>query len=130
MGFDLSFLMSLHLCPKTGKPFYYGVNPETKRMDKIYGVPELEIPEELRKSLVLRGHFLHVYTDYFNDNDVYDVSANVFLEHFPSWEEFLESEWYSEEDPDAWTKKDHKNLKKLVKFLCKQPIQFMVSWSY
>lgn len=130
MGFDLCFQMCLHLCNETGKPFYYGRNPETNQIEKIYGVPEVEIPKKLRSSLVLRGHFLHVYTDYFNENDVFDVSVNVFQEHFPSWDEFLDSNYYSDDDPDAWTEKDHRNLKKLVKFLCKQPFPFAVSWSY
>jgi hypothetical protein len=130
MGFDLCFLVNLHLCNETGKPFYYGTNPETNRMDKLYGIPEVEIPKELRKSLVLRGHFLHVYTDFFNENDLYDVSVSAFQEHFPTWDEFAESEYYTDDDPDAWTEKDHKNLKKLVSFLCKQPIPYTVSWSY
>lgn len=130
MGFDLCFLLSVHLCPETGKPFHYGYNNLTKKFEKIYGSPEVEIPEELRKSLVLRGHFLHAYTDYFNENDVYDVSVNVFQEHFPTWDEFTESDYYTDDDPDAWTETQHKNLKKLVDYLCEQPIQFMVSWSY
>jgi hypothetical protein len=124
MGFDLYIHMNLTMDETTGKPFYYGKNYE-----KIYELPSIEIPEELRKYLYGRGHHFHVYTDKFNRKDIFEVNVNTFLERFPSWTRFTESDYY-EDDPDWWTREDHKNFKKLLKFLADQPIGFTVSWSY
>jgi len=130
MGFDLYIQLNLHMCPETGKPYYYGTNKETKRIEKMYELPAIEIPKKYRNYLYGRGHQFHVYTDYFNNNDVYDVSVNVFLEHFPSWDEFAESEYYTDDDPDAWKQEDHETFHKLLVYLSEQPYPFTVSWSY
>ena len=130
MGFDLFIQLCLHMCPERGKPFYYGTNPDTGKIDKIYELPQVEIPKKYRKYLYGRGHYLHVYTGYFNQNDVYDVSTNVFLEHFPTWDTFAESEYYTDDDPDAWTQENHEGFRKLLVYLSKQEYPFAVSWSY
>lgn len=130
MGFDLYIQLSLTMCPETGKPYYYGTTKETGKFEKIYELPDIEIPKQYRKYLYGRGHFFHVYTDYFNENDVFDVSTNVFLEHYPTWETFTQSSYYTDDDPDAWTKEDHIGFKKLLTYLSKQDLPFAVSWSY
>jgi len=128
MGFDLFIHMTLHMCPETGKPYYYGYNYE-KHSDKMYELPTVNIPEELRKYLYGRGHHFHVYTDKFNRKDIFEVSVETFLERFPSWKRFEDSDYF-EDDPEGWTREDHKNFKKLLKFLSEQSIGFTVSWSY
>ena len=129
MGFDLFIHMTLLMDEGTGKPFYYGTNKETGKTERIFEIPSLEIPEELRKYLYGRGHYFHVYTEKFNRKDIFEVSVGTFLERFPSWRRFEESDYF-EDDPNGWTHQDHKNFKKLLKFLEDQPIGFTVSWSY
>jgi len=124
MGFDLFIHMTMLMDAETGKPFYYGKNGE-----KVYELPVVEIPEELRKYLYGRGHHFHVYTEKFNRKDIFEVSVSTFLERFPSWRKFEESDYYAEE-PDYWTREDHKNFKKLLKHLESQSPGFTVSWSY
>lgn len=129
MGFDLFIHMNLMMCDGTGKPFYYGTNKETGKIDKLYELPVVEIPEELRKYLYGRGHHFHIYTDKFNRKDIFQVSVSAFLERFPSWRRFEESDYY-EDDPQGWTRDDHKNFKKLLKHLEDLSPGFSVSWSY
>ncbi len=124
MGFDLFIHMSLLMDDGMGKPFYYG-----KNLEKIYDLPTIEIPPELKKYLYGRGNHFHVYTDKFNRKNIYHVSLYTFLEKYPSWKRFTESDYYEEENPD-WTHDDHKNFKRLLQFLEKQPVGFTVSWSY
>ena len=129
MGFDLFIHMNLMMDDGTGKPFYYRTNKETGQMDKCYDIPIVEIPEELRKYLYGRGHHFHVYTDKFNRKDIFHVSVSAFLERFPSWNRYMESDYY-EDYPEDWTREDHKNFKKLLKHLEDQKVDFSVSWSY
>lgn len=129
MGFDLYIHMCMIMDETTGKPFYYGLNEETGKSEKIFGLPIIEIPEELRKYMYLRGHHMHVYTDKFNRKDIYHVSSDTFLERFPSWTRYRDSDYYAD-DPSAWTHDDHRNLKKLLKFLELQMVDFSVSWNY
>ena len=124
MGFDLYIHMTLLMDETTGKPYYYGKNSE-----KIYELPTFEIPEELRKYLYGRGHYFHVHTDKFNRKDIFEVNVSTFLEKYPSWRRFVESDYYDEDYMD-WTREDHKNFKKLLEFLADQPVGFTVSWSY
>ncbi len=124
MGFDLFIHMSLMMDDGTGKPFYYG-----KDFEKVYEIPTIDIPEELRKYLYGRGSHFHVYTDKFNRKDIFQVSVSAFLERFPSWRKFEESDYYAD-FPEDWTREDHKNFKKLLKFLEDQKVGFSVSWSY
>jgi hypothetical protein len=124
MGFDLFIHLSLMMDAETGKPFYYNENYE-----KVFGIPSIEVPEELRTYLKGRGHHFHVYTEKFNRKDIFEVSVTTFLERYPSWNRFMQSDYF-EEDPEAWTREDHKNFKKLLKFLEAQRGHFTVSWSY
>jgi hypothetical protein len=129
MGFDLFLQMSLTMDEATGKPFYYGTNKETGKIERIFEIPQIDIPEQLRKYLYGRGHHFHVYTEKFNRKDIFHVGVSAFLDRFPSWTRFAESDYYTDE-PAGWTHEDHKNFKKLLKLLEEQKVSFTVSWSY
>ena len=124
MGFDLFIHMSLMMDEGTGKPYYFG-----KNLEKMYDLPTVDIPEELKKYLYGRGSHFHVYTDKFNRKNIYHVDLNTFLEKYPSWKRFTESDYYDPED-NYWTREDHKNFKKLLEFLQSSECHFTVSWSY
>lgn len=124
MGFDLYIHMSLMLDQATGKPYYYN-----KDFEKVLWIPAIEIPEELKKYLYGRGSHFHVYTEKFNRKNIYHVSLSAFLERFPSWSRYKKSDYF-EDNPEEWTREDHKNFKKLLKFLEEQPAHYTVSWSY
>ncbi len=108
----------------TGKPYYIN-----DKYEKVFELPIVSIPQELQKYLYGRGHYFHVYTDKFNRKDIYHVSVSTFLDKFPSWSRFLNSDYYDEEHQD-WTREDHKNFKKLLQHLEKQHPGYSVSWSY
>lgn len=129
MGFDIFITMTLQMCPETGKPYYYKYNKYTG-VNKIYEIPSLEVPQQLRKYLVGRGHFFHAYTDHFNDREVYDTSVDVFLEEFPTWEDVTGYEAYHEDIPEFWNEEDHENFKKLLQWCSVQDCSFRVVWSY
>ena len=122
MGFDMNVMMELFMCPATGSPYYY-----TKNFEKVYDLSNLiVVPEDLRNYLNGRGHIFHAYTDYFDARDVSDVSVEEFLEQFPKWKEVKKSGYY---EPDYdWSQEDHKTFKKLLKWCCKQDVNFKVSW--
>jgi len=122
MGFDLHIKLVLHMCPDTGKPFYY--NKDDFR--KMYDISEINVPEEYRKYLVIRGHFLHVYTRVFNEEDRFEVDTSEFLDEFPSWKITRADDKYD----DYWTEQDHRSFKALLKWTVQQPAFFVVSWSY
>lgn len=122
MGFDIHIQMILYMCPASGKPYSY-MNSE-----KAYGLPDVIVPKKLCKYLVGRGHIFHAYTEYFNSQETYCVSAEEFLEHFPSWEEVVEHENYSDED--GWAVEDHRGFQALLEWCVTQEVSFQVSWSY
>jgi hypothetical protein len=122
MGFDLSFDLLLHMCDETGKPFYYS----RKKFEKLYDISGIIVPQHLRGSLQLRGHFLHIYTRAFNADERFSVEVDEFLDSFPSWEDVESDSCYD----DYWTEKDHKNFKELLEWCVKQDMYFRVTWSY
>ena len=125
MGFDIQITVTFHLCPETGKLYHYETNPQDI-IEKVYGVPDIEVPEEFRKYLVGRGHIFHAYTEYFNETQHYDVGVEDFLAHYPSWEEVVAHPNYY----DEWTKEDHDGFEDLLAWCTGQPILYGVSWSY
>jgi hypothetical protein len=131
MGFDINVDLCYNMCSETGKPYYYHYDTETKKMLRVYELPQVEVPKELRQYLVGRGHLFFAYTQYFNDNDMgYCISADVFLDHYPSWEEVMEHEEFRDDVPDFWNEDDHNGFKKLLEWCVKQDYCFQVSWSY
>lgn len=125
MGFDIHLTLMLHLCSETGKPYYF-LTSEDGSIEKIYGVPEVEVPTDFRKYLVGRGHHFHAYTEYFNEIEQYDVDVEEFLLHYPSWEEVQENVNYDE----SWTKEDHVGFEDLLSWCSGQSYFYRVSWSY
>ncbi len=123
MGFDLNIHVNLYTCPKTGQAYYLDKNLKT-----VYSAPTLNIPEHLRKYLEQRGHYLHAYTDTFNDENQYSASLDQFLEEFPDWDSVKD---YMGEDDDYWYEKDHNNFLDLLKHLqTEEKCSFTLSWSY
>lgn len=129
MGFDINIEMVLHMCNKTGKPYYYNYSKEIG-LTRMYEIPSIEVPEHLRKYLVGRGTFFHAYTESFNLQDIYQTSADQFLEDYPSWTEITTHDSFSEHTLDYWKEDDHIKFKELLKWCVAQGISFQVSWSY
>lgn len=128
MGFDFFIQLILQVCPETGKPFYYNSSPE-KGMYKEYTLPELNIPEKHRRFLQGRGSIFHVYTHTFNEENIYTVDIDRFLEVFPEWEEVIDSSWY-EGWEDEWTEQDHDDFKEALTWFSKQHPNYQATWSY
>jgi len=130
MGFDIMIDVRFHVCDITGKPFYYKYDKKTNSSSRIYEMPSFEVPKELRKYLVGRGHLFHAYTDSFNERDVFEACADQFLEYFPTWEQVMENENFRDDIPEFWNEDDHNNFKKLIEWCTVQDFTFQVSWSY
>lgn len=130
MGFDLAITCTLHICPETGKPFYYGTDPTTHKITKVYEMPDIEVPEELKPYLQMRGHHLHTYIKKWDEENIYLIDTEIFLEKYISWNEYRASCDSDYADEDYWTEKDHNNLRLLLEWCAKQSINFQVSWSY
>ena len=128
MGVDMTISLHLSMCPDTGKPYHYRLNRDTNRLEKVYSLPDLEVPPELKKYLVGSGRVFRAYIDNLTD-DTYEAPMDLFLDSYPSWEKVKESDDY----PDAeeyWTEEDHNNFKRLIEWCNKQDVYFYVSWSY
>ena len=119
MGFDLSISCSLSLCHQTGMMFFYKSD-----FTKEYVIPNIIVPEQFRRFLKQRGHHLGLYTSRVTDG--YSTSVDNFLDKFPDWAEILEDEDYD----DRWTEEDHNLFKEALEWLMKQPVGFMVEWSF
>ena len=128
MGFDINVMMELFMCPATGKPFYYGYDKDTKKTKKIYDLPNIVVPEKMCEYLVGRGHHFHAYTRDFDEKDMFSVSVDYFLEEYPTWEQVVNSDDYSEDS--HWIEEDHEGFKRLLEWCLEQRIPFRVEWSY
>ena len=127
MGFDILITLDLGMCPETGKPFYYS----SEHFEKVYTLPPIEVPEDLRRYLEGRGRHFHAYTDTFNDQLVFETTIERFVEEYPSWEDLMVSDEYREDILDCeWTEEDHNTFLKLLKWCMHQPVCFRISWSY
>ena len=130
MGFDINICLELQMCPDTGKPFYYTHNQTTRRIEKEYGLPDVQIPIHLRKYLVGRGHLFHAYTSYFNEQDIFKTDVRTFLEQYPSWDMVIESPYYTDDYEDAWNEGNHIAFEELLQFLVEQNESYTIQWSY
>lgn len=124
MGFDINVMMTMYMCNQTGKPYYYG-----KGLEKIYELPSLTIPKDLVPYITERGSIFHAYTEYFNDQERYDVNVEEFLDHYPSWDDVQNHSSY-EGCEDWWTKDYHSKFEELLTWCTQQCVSFRVSWSY
>lgn len=125
MGFDFAIHLVLHICSKTGQPYVY-----SKGLEKLYGIPKLEIPEKYLPFVQDRGHLYHVYTDYFNENDVLSASPEDLLDHFPEWEDVVSSSVYEGYTEDDWSEQTHNLFREALQWFSRQPYSFQASWSY
>lgn len=144
MGFDFYITLSMMMCPRTGKPFYYGTDPATGRMARIYELPDLHVPDNLKEYLQQRGHHFHAYIQRFKEEDskIHDVSVAEFLEGFPTWDQVKQTDWFKDQmfgyndegnvdsDSDCWSLTDHECLLRLLTWCSSQSYDFRVSWSY
>lgn len=118
------------MCPETGKPYYLFWNKETRTVTKEYSIPSVDIPKHLLKYLVGRGHLFHAYTEQFNERHVFTTDVRTFLEAYPSWEDVIQSEHYTDEYADAWNEDNHNEFKELLEFLSEQQWTYSICWSY
>jgi hypothetical protein len=127
MGFDLLIHVQYNLCPETGKPYYYA----KKTFEKVYDLPEIIIPEDLRPYLVGRGKIFHAYIQEFKISDLFETDAQSFLHYYPLWNEVLKSDWYDETWEGIWDEKDHNAFRELLVHLVNDyTCGFTLSWSY
>lgn len=131
MGFDIFVELSFSICAETGKPFYYEYDEIKKKLNRNYELPSILVPQELRQYIVGRGHLFRAYTQYFEDIEMgFNVSAEAFLEHYPSWDEVMEHEEFRDDIPEFWNENDHIGFRTLLEWCSKQKCSFQVTWSY
>ena len=122
MGFDLFISVSFPLCPETGLMFEYNDD-----LTKNYNIPNIRVPEHLRRFLKQRGHHLRLYTSRVTDE--YSTGADNFLDKFPEWSEIAEDDEY-DDFKDIWIEEDHNLFKETLAWLVKQKVNAIVSWSF
>jgi len=129
MGFDFYIHLCFSMCPSTGKPYVWKHTPEG--VEKDYQLPTVVVPEEHRRFLQLRGRFLHIYTDEFNENDIFSADIDALLEKFPGWDFIKNDTRYSEYAENCdWTEKDHYEFKAALEWCLSQPHWYMANWNY
>ena len=122
MGFDLFISVSFPLCPETGLMYDYNED-----LTKNYNIPNIRVPEHLRRFLKQRGHHLRLYTSRVTDE--YSTGADNFLDKFPEWSEIAEDNEY-DDFKDVWTEEDHNLFKETLAWIVNQKVSAIVSWSF
>ena len=122
MGFVLFISVSFPLCPETGLMFEYNDD-----LTKNYNIPNIRVPEHLRRFLKQRGHHLRLYTSRVTDE--YSTGADNFLDKFPEWSEIAEDDEY-DDFKDRWIEDDHNLFKETLAWLVNQKVNAIVSWSF
>jgi hypothetical protein len=127
MGFDLFINVQYNLCPDTGKPYYISKT----NFEKVYDLPEINIPVSLRKYLQGRGSIFHAYIHEFDLDDQTSVDVESLVFSYPLWDQVKNSEWYDEIWEEDWTEKEHNEFFELLKYLKENySCRFNVDWSY
>ena len=116
------------MCPAKGKPYY--IKKQGTRYEKCYEIPDVTVPGKMCEYLVGRGHLFHAYTDHFNENDIFNVSVDEFLDKYPEWEEVQQSDYFRDDEIDCWNEEDHEGFKRLLEWCVEQEVSFRVMWSY
>jgi hypothetical protein len=124
MGFDIKVEMIMSMSPETGKPYYLG-KTEDGTYQMIYEIPNITVPDELRKYLYSYGRHFRTYTRKAEMGWGLSVTVDYLLDTYPSWEDVL-----IENDGTWWTEEDHEGFKKLLQWCDMQDVYFMVTWSY
>jgi len=122
MGFDLFISVSFPLCPETGLMYDYNED-----LTKNYNIPNIRVPEHLRRFLKQRGHHLRLYTSRVTDE--YSTGADNFLDKFPEWSEIAEDDEYGD-FKDRWIEEDHNLFKVALAWLVNQKVNAIVSWCF
>jgi hypothetical protein len=127
MGFDLYITVKYSLCPETGKPYYYS----KQGLEKKYSLPDIQIPNHLRKYLQGRGKIFHIYIKEFDFDGKMETDADSFLLEYPLWDQVKDADWYDESWEDIWTEKEHNEFRELLVHLTTSyDCHFTVEWSY
>ena len=124
MGFDLVIQVRFFICENTGKLYYY----QREGFDRIYGVPEMNIPEKWWKYIKLRGNIFQAYVEYFELRDKNSIDVSELNDNYPIWWDVRDSVDYEDGWEHEWTEKDHKEFREFIKWCSKQDIPFFVSW--
>ena len=126
MGFDFNIVACYHLDPATGKPFVYTMN-QNHTMERNFTL-HVEIPEEYREFVQLRGKVLHMYCDSFGDQMFCPMVE--FAEQFPEWEDV--HEWIIDHGwtDDDWSEETHWKFKEAADWFAQQPVTYLAMWSY
>ena len=122
MGFDLFISVSFPLCPETGLMYDYNED-----LTKNYNMPNIRVPEHLRRFLKQRGHHLRLYTSRVTDE--YSTGADNFLDKFPEWSEIAEDDEY-DNFKDRWIEQDHNLFKEVLAWLVNQKVNAIVGWCF
>jgi hypothetical protein len=122
MGFDLFISVSFPLCPQTGLMYDYNED-----LTKNYNIPNIRVPEHLRRFLKQRGHHLRLYTSRVTDE--YSTGADNFLDKFPEWSEIAEDDEYGD-FKDRLIEEDHNLFKETLAWLVNQKVNAIVSWCF
>ena len=117
MGFDIYVMLNLMVDEKTGMPFVY--DGLTK---KPYIPEEYQVPEKYRRFLDQRGSW---FCNFILTFEGMQVSADRFLDNYPSWEDVMEGE----DDMEMWTIQDHEGFQVALEWFASKGC-FVVSWSY
>ena len=127
MGFDINIQMVLMICPYSGKPFYYRKEKNTNELVKVFGIPDITVPEELRRFLSFKNNIMAAYTENLPTNGL-SATVDEFLEYFPTWEDILLGNFFDEYS--HWSQKEHYSFKALLEWCNEQDVCFQVTWSY
>lgn len=116
MGFDLYIMLNLLIDKNTGLPIVY------KNFEKEgFDASEYQVPAECRRFVQQSGKW---FSNYIYEFEGCSSSAELFLEHYPAWEEAIDG--YEDE---CWTKEDHDEFRNALEWFSKKG-NFVVSWSY
>ena len=128
MGFDLNIMLERCRCPDTGRPYYLTWVKQKRDFEKVYEVPNIQVPPKMCEYLVGRGPIFYAYTEPFNEKGISNVSVSEFLEAFPSWDDVRRHSCY---DKDGhWIEEDHEGFQRLIEWCNDQEPPFRVCWSY
>jgi hypothetical protein len=128
MGFDIGISSDVYVCRDTGRLFYWGIEPETRTIQKMYNLESIVIPEEYRIFFKRKGRVFYAYVDHFNNENVNSTDVYDFLNRYPSW--LTVERWigFNGWQNDGWREQDHNDFKEALRWCCSQTVTFKISW--
>jgi len=124
MELDIRIMCSFDLCPNSGKPYYL------TDAGKVYGIPEITVPEEFRPFVQQKGVVFHAYTTSRFDpaySNITEMSVLSFLDGYPEWLDIMIDLHYDAQS--GWTKARHLKFKKALAWFAQQDFDYKVKWS-